>query len=300
VILGPTTPTAIHYFRLDERGNVLGAYDESSVTMTVAYDDWGVPSITSGTQIGNLMWKGLHRDEYTGLYYARARWYDPTLGRFLSEDPAGFAGGVNPYTFADNDPINGSDPSGLFSGGSILGAINRCGLLCQFASDIYRNRQPSKIPAVPPLRGVNPGYANGDASAKVAGWGGIVASGVEIGGEGRKIGSNLRLYSELFNGNQYVSVMELESVGKLAGYSFFVIGTVADYKEVVDGHKSVTKFGVNTAVGGGALWIGGIPGALVGGTYFAVDNYVPGGWGRVLLGGEHDASYARGQGLVFP
>ena len=171
VILGATTPTAIHYFRLDERGNVLGAYDESSVTMSVAYDDWGVPSITSGTQIGNLMWKGLHRDEYTGLYYARARWYDPTLGRFLSEDPAGLAGGVNPYTFADNDPINGSDPSGLFSGG-IFGRIGStiCGKVCEFIGDFF-HAGPSKVPHAPQLRGANPGCPAGPPGQRPAsGW----------------------------------------------------------------------------------------------------------------------------------
>lgn len=42
----------------------------------------------------------------------RARFYDPQLGRFISEDPIGLEGGVNPYVYAENDPINLSDPSG--------------------------------------------------------------------------------------------------------------------------------------------------------------------------------------------
>ena len=52
-------------------------------------------------------------DRQTGLYYVRARWYDPFLGRFLSEDPIGLAGGINQYAYALNDPVNLSDPSGL-------------------------------------------------------------------------------------------------------------------------------------------------------------------------------------------
>jgi hypothetical protein len=45
----------------------------------------------------------------------RARWYDPHLGRFLSEDPIGLAGGINPYVYANNNPNNLRDPSGLFA-----------------------------------------------------------------------------------------------------------------------------------------------------------------------------------------
>jgi hypothetical protein len=41
----------------------------------------------------------------------RGRWYDPQVGRFIQEDP--IHAGVNDYIFAGNDPINGSDPSGL-------------------------------------------------------------------------------------------------------------------------------------------------------------------------------------------
>jgi RHS repeat-associated protein len=45
-----------------------------------------------------------------GLYHVRARWYDPELERFISEDPIGLAGGINPYVFAGNDPVNRRDP----------------------------------------------------------------------------------------------------------------------------------------------------------------------------------------------
>ncbi|HEX9285087.1 MAG TPA: RHS repeat-associated core domain-containing protein, partial [Nitrospirales bacterium] len=56
-------------------------------------------------------------DAETQLYYNRARYYDPAVGRFISEDPLGLRAGINPYAYAGNDPVNGRDPSGLCGGG---------------------------------------------------------------------------------------------------------------------------------------------------------------------------------------
>jgi RHS repeat-associated protein len=53
--------------------------------------------------------------EQVELYYMRNRWYEPRTGRFLSEDPIGLAGGINPYVFAGADPVNGWDPRGLIA-----------------------------------------------------------------------------------------------------------------------------------------------------------------------------------------
>jgi RHS repeat-associated protein len=55
-------------------------------------------------------------DPETGLYYYRARYYDPKGGRFLSEDPIGFGGGVNFYAYVGNGPTNWIDPFGLWPG----------------------------------------------------------------------------------------------------------------------------------------------------------------------------------------
>jgi RHS repeat-associated protein len=52
-------------------------------------------------------------DDTTGLMYFRARYYDPNFGRFVSEDPVGYYGGMNFYAYAGNSPVNYYDPSGL-------------------------------------------------------------------------------------------------------------------------------------------------------------------------------------------
>ena len=57
----------------------------------------------------------------TGLMFYRARYYSPTLQRFISEDPAGFYGGLNFYRYVRNNPVRYRDSLGLQPGGGDLG-----------------------------------------------------------------------------------------------------------------------------------------------------------------------------------
>jgi RHS repeat-associated protein len=56
---------------------------------------------------------GREWDKETGLYYYRARYYDPMEGRFISKDPSGLTGGINLYVYAKSNPVNYADPLGL-------------------------------------------------------------------------------------------------------------------------------------------------------------------------------------------
>jgi len=59
-------------------------------------------------------------NDRAGFYYDRARYYDPTRSRFVSADPAGFAGGTfNLYSYAAGNPVNATDPLGLAHEGFI-------------------------------------------------------------------------------------------------------------------------------------------------------------------------------------
>ena len=62
--------------------------------------------------VQNLRFQGQYYDEETGLHYNRFRYYDPDIGRFVSQDPIGLAGGINTYQYAPN-PISWIDPFGL-------------------------------------------------------------------------------------------------------------------------------------------------------------------------------------------
>src|SRR5258708_9453606 len=59
-----------------------------------------------------VQYTGREYDEETGLYCYRARYYDPAIGRFISEDPFRFMAGPNFYQYALNSPVNLGDPSG--------------------------------------------------------------------------------------------------------------------------------------------------------------------------------------------
>jgi len=66
---------------------------------------------TTGGTANVYRYQGEAFDAETGLYYLRARYYDPVAGRFLSVDPMADQG-QHPYTYAGADPVNGHDPTG--------------------------------------------------------------------------------------------------------------------------------------------------------------------------------------------
>ncbi len=92
----------------------------------LAYDAFGNVTLeTDATKNGDYAWTGRERDVETGLQYNRARWYDPTTGRWLTQDPLGFdAGDSNLYRYVNNAPTMAKDPSGL-QVGQVPGVIQK-------------------------------------------------------------------------------------------------------------------------------------------------------------------------------
>lgn len=78
-----------------------------------SYDSFGKP--TNASFPTRYQFTGREYDNFSGLQYSRARWYDPKIGGFISEDPIGLGGGdVNLYGYVWNNPQNYTDPSGRF------------------------------------------------------------------------------------------------------------------------------------------------------------------------------------------
>lgn len=111
------------YFTPDHLGSVTTATDGTgAVTQRYGYSAFGETNQSTGLQ-NPFQYAGRENDG-TGLYQNRARYYAPELGRFLSEDPIGLGGGTNQYAYVGNNPINTTDPSGLWgarAGGVMIG-----------------------------------------------------------------------------------------------------------------------------------------------------------------------------------
>ncbi|HSX09002.1 MAG TPA: PA14 domain-containing protein [Candidatus Saccharimonadales bacterium] len=92
---------------------------------STSYDPYG--NMRSFTSAGTFLFQQQQLDGEDDMYYMRARYYDPTIGRFISKDP--YAGDLpnpmtqNPYTYGLDNPIQNSDPSGRSVDGQVIPQI---------------------------------------------------------------------------------------------------------------------------------------------------------------------------------
>jgi RHS repeat-associated protein len=98
---------------VDALGSVIAqAKDDQTIQNFYAYSPYG-ESVTLGNDDGNSIQYTGRENDGTSLYYYRARYMDPVLKRFISEDPIGISGGFNIYAYVNGNPIINRDPSGL-------------------------------------------------------------------------------------------------------------------------------------------------------------------------------------------
>jgi len=143
------TPT-VSFYQYDGRGTVRLLTDlVGTVTDTYEYDAFGNQISHTGTTPNPYLYRGERYDADLGLYYLRARWYNPATGRFMTRDP--YQGSIydpaslHRYNYARANPANFIDPSGRFATGeygkltftdivknaaavTALGAVVRCSI----------------------------------------------------------------------------------------------------------------------------------------------------------------------------
>jgi RHS repeat-associated protein len=110
-----TTATETDNYLTDALGSTVELTNASgAVEEQYSYGPYGSFSASGATTSNSYAYTGRESDGL-GIDYYRARYYSPTTGRFLSEDPLGFAGsGTNLYAYVDDSPTNAIDPSGEF------------------------------------------------------------------------------------------------------------------------------------------------------------------------------------------
>jgi RHS repeat-associated protein len=102
------------YFHADGLGSITSLTGGTGqLAASYVYDPFGKLTTSSGTVTNPFQYTGREFDGESGLYYYRARYYESVTGRFMSEDPIRFRGGVNFYEYVGNGAVTFVDPTGM-------------------------------------------------------------------------------------------------------------------------------------------------------------------------------------------
>jgi len=129
------------------------------VTVTRQYDPYGVQ--LQGAAASGYALTGRECDAEIGLYYYRARYYDPAIVAFVSSDPAGFSVGSNFYKYVDGRPGAFRDPFGLGPQEAVLAWGQLSGGSLTAAAAVLRSRAALLGPGAAVISTAAGGWAAG-------------------------------------------------------------------------------------------------------------------------------------------
>jgi RHS repeat-associated protein len=105
---------ATSYYHADGLGSITSLSNAAgALAQTYTFDSFGKLTNSSGLLTNAFRYTARDFDTETNLQFSRARYYDPSTGRFINEDPMRFNASVNFYAYVDDDPVNWMDPAGL-------------------------------------------------------------------------------------------------------------------------------------------------------------------------------------------
>ena len=228
------------------KGTIISLLDKNgSVVVEYKYDPWGNHAISdangndlaSGVGVLNpFRYRSYYYDEETDLYYLQTRYYDPELGRFLSQDDVSYlapdtVNGLNLYAYCSNNPVMKVDPTGTFVISAIILALLAGGIATGIVGAVYGG-----MTAAANGQDVGFGILIGFASGFLMG---VTATGgallIGVGTVGAVIlGLAVAFAGGFFAGgggellNQYVNQQELDlGAAALAGLEWGIINTVS-------------------------------------------------------------------------
>jgi RHS repeat-associated protein len=106
--------SATSYYHADGLGSVTSLSNVAgALAQTYMFDSFGKQTASSGSLTNPFLYTGREFDTETSLYFYRARYYDQSTGRFLTEVPITFTGGIDFYSYVHNNPVNLFDPTGM-------------------------------------------------------------------------------------------------------------------------------------------------------------------------------------------
>ncbi len=145
--------SSTHYFHHDQLGSTrVLTSTAGAVIGTYEYSPYGLLTFFSGTQSTQMGYAGQYRSHTSRLIYLRARTYDPATAQFLSVDPAVLQTG-EPYSYAEDNPVNKADPTGLTTEGLCIGGsaavsfIGASGSICVVSTSTGETAITATVPA---------------------------------------------------------------------------------------------------------------------------------------------------------
>ena len=140
-LLSRADPGSRRYYHTDGLGSTVVLTDETGgAAASMLYDAWGNVRTSGGTGHGKYRFTGAELDMASGLYHMGARFYDPSIGRWLSEDPVQNSFepmSLNFYAYAANNPSTHVDPDGkqiVLAPEIVIGLVGLAGLIAAYTN----------------------------------------------------------------------------------------------------------------------------------------------------------------------